>query len=66
MAKRSKPLLVAPLIPFLAFVGIFGVERLHESPHLSAFVIGWCVLFSGLFAYIVQQALEARRRRARR
>ncbi len=65
MAKRSKPLLVAPLIPFLALAGIFGIERLHGSRHFSAFVMVWCVLFAGLFAYVLQQALEARRRRAR-
>ncbi len=60
MPRRSRPFLIAPLIPLLGIVGIFGVEQFHGTRWLNAFVIIWCVLFAGLFAYIVTRALEAR------
>ena len=65
MAKRSKPLLVAPLIPLLGIVGFFGIDRLVHTRYLTAFVVIWVVLFAGLFVWIASQTLAARRARER-
>lgn len=59
--RRSRPFLVAPFIPFLGIVGIFGVEQLHGTRYLSAFVVIWCLAFAGLFSYVLERALAARR-----
>lgn len=59
--RRSKPLLIAPLIPFLGILGIFGIDQLHGTRYLSAFVIVWCMLLAALFTYVLSRALEARR-----
>ena len=66
MPRRIKPLMIAPLIPLLAIIGIFGVEQLHGSRFLTAFVVIWCAALAGLFAYALEKALEARRSRIRR
>ena len=57
--RRSRPLLIAPLIPFLGIVGFFGVEQLHGTRYLSAFVVVWCMLLAALFTYVFSRALEA-------
>ncbi len=56
-------MLVAPLIPFLGILGIFGIDQFHGTRYLSAFVMVWCILISGLFAYVLVRVLEARRAR---
>ena len=65
MPRRSKPLMIAPLIPLLGMAGIFGAEQLHGTRWLAAFVIVWCMLLAALFAYVLSKALEARRHRVR-
>lgn len=65
MARRSKPLVVAPLIPLLGITGFFGVDRLQGTRYLTPFVVLWCMLFAALFVYIAAKALEARRVRGR-
>jgi hypothetical protein len=65
MRRRSKPLVVAPLIPLLGIIGFVGVDRLTHTRFLSVFVVMWIVLFSGLFVYIAAKAMEARRARGR-
>ena len=65
MAKRSKPLVVAPFIPLLGIVGFIGVDRLQNTRYLVAFVVVWCALFAALFAYIVARTMEARRVRGK-
>ncbi len=63
MPRRSKPLMIAPLIPLLGIIGLFGIERLHGTRLLSGFVITWCLLLAALFAYVLNRMLEARRTR---
>ena len=63
--RRSKPLVIAPLIPLLGIVGFVGVDRLHHTPYLVPFVVVWCMLFAALFIYIAVRTLEARRVRGR-
>jgi prepilin signal peptidase PulO-like enzyme (type II secretory pathway) len=65
MARRSKPLVIAPLIPLLGIVGFIGVDRLQHTRYLVAFVVMWCLAFVGLFVYIAARTLEARRVRGR-
>jgi len=65
MARRSKPMVVAPFIPLLGIIGIVGVDRLANTPYRTAFVVVWIVLFSGLFIYVASKMLEARRLRRR-
>jgi uncharacterized membrane protein YhaH (DUF805 family) len=63
---RSKPLLIAPLIPLWAIVAFFGVEQLHRTKFLSAFVVIMLLLLATLFTYVANQALQAKRSRSRR
>jgi prepilin signal peptidase PulO-like enzyme (type II secretory pathway) len=63
--RRSKPLVIAPLIPLLGIVGFIGVDRLQHTAYLVAFVVVWCILFAALFIYIAVRTLEARRVRGR-
>lgn len=65
MRKRSKPLVVAPLIPLLGIIGFFGVDELHHTRYLIPFVVLWCMLFAALFIYIASRTLQARRIRGR-
>jgi prepilin signal peptidase PulO-like enzyme (type II secretory pathway) len=65
MPRRSKALVTAPLIPLLGIVGFIGVDRLHHTRYLTAFVVVWCMLFAALFIYIASRTLEARRLRGR-
>lgn len=65
MPKRSKPLVIAPLIPLLAVAGFVGVSGLQHTHYLAPFVVGWCMLFAALFVYIASRTLAARRVRGR-
>ncbi len=48
MRRRSKPLLIAPLIPLLSFLGILGLDQMHGSRYLPLVVIVWCLLMPRL------------------
>lgn len=63
--RRSKPLVIAPLIPLLGIIGFIGVDQLHHTRYVALFVIVWALLFVALFIYIVAKTLEARRVRGR-
>jgi prepilin signal peptidase PulO-like enzyme (type II secretory pathway) len=65
MPRRSKPLVIAPLIPLLGIVGFLGVDRLQNTCYFVPFVVVWCLLFAALFVYIAARTLEARRVRGR-
>lgn len=65
MRRRSKALVVAPLIPLLGIIGIFGVDRLQHTRYFAPFVVVWCMFFFALFIYIAIRTLEARRVRGR-
>jgi hypothetical protein len=65
MRRRSKALVVAPLIPLLGLVGFIGVDKLQHTRYLVPFVVLWCMLFAVLFIYIAVRTLEARRVRGR-
>ncbi len=65
MPRRSKPLVIAALIPLLGIVGFIGVDRLQHTRYLVAFVVLWCMLFAALFVYIASRTLAARRVRGR-
>ncbi len=63
-ARRSKPLLIAPLIPAWAILGIFASESLHGTRYFVPFLALWSVLLVVLFGYILRQAIVARRNKA--
>ena len=63
--RRSRPFLIAPLIPGWAILGFFGVEQTHGSAYFLTFAVLWSGLGLALFGYILRQALAARRRQAR-
>jgi prepilin signal peptidase PulO-like enzyme (type II secretory pathway) len=65
MPRRSKPLVIAPLIPLLGIVGFLGVDRLQNTCYFVPFVVVWCLLFAALFVYIAARTMEARRVRGR-
>lgn len=65
MARRSKPMVIAPLIPLLGIVGFVGVDKLQHTRFLAPFVTVWCMLFAALFIYVASRTLAARRVRGR-
>jgi prepilin signal peptidase PulO-like enzyme (type II secretory pathway) len=65
MPRRSKPLVIAPLIPLLGIIGFLGVDRLQHTRYLAPFIAVWCLLFAALFIYIAVRTMEARRIRGR-
>lgn len=65
MPRRSKALMIAPLIPLLGIVGFIGVDQLHRTRYLVPFLVVWCLFFAALFVYIAARTLEARRVRGR-
>jgi hypothetical protein len=66
MPRRSKPFTIAPLIPLLAILGVLGIDQLHRSRFLTAFVIVWSLLFVALLAYVFTKMMEAKRARSGR
>lgn len=65
MARRSKALVVAPLIPLLGIVGFIGVDQLQHTRYLTTFVVVWSMLFAALLVYIASRTVQARRVRGR-
>jgi prepilin signal peptidase PulO-like enzyme (type II secretory pathway) len=65
MPRRSKALVIAPLIPLLGIIGFIGVDQLQHTRYLVLFVVVWCVFFAALLIYIASRTLEARRVRGR-
>ena len=63
IGQRSKPLLIAPLIPLWGLLGLFGIKELDRSRFLSVFVCAWALLLVALAGYVVRQAIQARRAR---
>ena len=61
MSRRSKPMLIAPLIPFVSIMGIFGLQTFHGSRYMPAFVVVWSLVMVALFAYILKQVIMAKR-----
>lgn len=59
---RSRPLLIAPLIPGWAVLGFFGVEQIHGTAWFVPFIVLWSVLGFTLFSYVLRQAIAAKRR----
>ena len=62
---RSRPLLIAPLIPAWAILCFFGAEQMHGTAYFLAFAMLWSALGLALFGYIVRQAIAAKRRQVR-
>ena len=62
---RSRPLLIAPLIPGWAVLGFFGVEQLHGTTPFLPFVVLWSALGLALFGYILRETIAAKRRTPR-
>lgn len=65
MGMRSKPLAIAPLVPLLGIVGIFGIDQLAHTRYLTAFVVVWVIVFAGIFVWVASRTLAARRARGR-
>ena len=65
MARRSKALVVAPMIPLLGILGFVGVDQLQRTRYLAPFVVVWCMLFGALLVYLASRTLQARRIRGR-
>lgn len=63
---RSKPLLIAPVVPMWGIVAFFGAEQLHGTRYMMPFVFVMALAIVGLFAYVAKQAMRARRPRGGR
>ena len=66
LPRRTRPLLIAPMIPLWGVVAFFGVEQLDRTRWLKPFVVLMFVLLAALFAHVAHNTLEARRRRNER
>lgn len=66
MPRRSKPLLIASIIPLLALTGLFGIDQLHGTRYLPAFVVTSTLVFLALIVYVVSRMFEAKRARGGR
>ena len=65
-ARRSRPLLVAPLVPLWGAVAFLGAEQARGTAFFVPFVIAMTALLAALFGYIARQTLRAKRFRPRR
>ncbi len=61
MPRRTKPMLIAPLIPMMGFLGILGLDEFHGTRWAHAVIGAWCVVMLGLTVYVVRQMMQARR-----
>ena len=61
MPHRTKPMLIAPLVPRKGFLGILGLDRFHGTRYVHAVVAAWCAAMLALTVYVGRQALLARR-----
>lgn len=64
--KRSKPMLIAPLIPFWGIIAFYGVDELHGTRYLIPFVVLMLLLLGTLFTWVLNGTLQARRARSSR
>jgi len=64
-ARRSRPFLIAPLIPLWGILAFFGVEQFAGTRFLAPFLAVMTALFLGLFYYVARRAMEARKLRRR-
>ena len=65
-ARRSRPLLVAPLIPLWGVIAFWGTARLRGTEYFLSFLVLMILLFVGLLGYVANQTLRARRARSGR
>jgi hypothetical protein len=63
VGRRSKPLLIAPLIPLWGVLAFLGVETLRGTRYVAAFVVVMLLLLATLFTYVANQTLRAKRAR---
>ena len=63
--RRSRPLLIAPLIPGWAILGFFGVEQTQGRAYFLPFAVLWSALGFVLFGYILRETIAAKRRSPR-
>ncbi len=61
MPLRTKPMLVAPLIPVMGFLGILGLDEFHGTRYMHAVIALWCAAMLALTIYVIKQARQARR-----
>ena len=57
---RSRPLLLASLVPLWAILGIYATDTFHGTRFLVPFVVLWALLATAFFGYVFRQALAAR------
>ena len=63
---RSRPLLIAPLIPLWAILAFFGAEQLRGTNFWVPFLVVMVLLLAALFAYVANQVARAKRTRSGR
>ena len=64
-SRRSRPLLIAPLIPAWAIVGFVASEWLRGTRGYLPFVAIWFLVAFLFGGYILRQAIGAKRARDR-
>ena len=66
VGSRSRPLMIAPLIPLWGILAFFGAEQLRGTAFWAPFLALMVLLLAALFGYVVNQTLRAKRMRSPR
>lgn len=61
--RRSKPLIIAPLIPLWGVLAFMGLQQFAGTRYLAPFLMLMAILFIALFSYVATHVVKARRAR---
>jgi predicted benzoate:H+ symporter BenE len=61
--RRSKPLLIAPLIPLWGVLAFVGLQQFAGTRYAVPFLVVAGVTFVALFSYVATHVVKARRSR---
>jgi hypothetical protein len=55
---------IAPFVPLWGILAFFGTEQLRGTPYMLPFAFAMALIILGLFVYVANQALRAKRARS--
>ena len=61
--RRSKPIMIAPLIPLWGVIAFVGLQQFAGTRYLVPFLILMAMLFVALFSYVATHVVKTRRAR---
>lgn len=63
MPSRSKPMMLAPLIPLWGVLAFAGLQQFAGTRFLVLFLVVMGIVFVALFSYVAAQVVKTRRAR---